>query len=349
MSTRLRTSASVRQFETSEVYDTYWRFAALRQEIFHRRVLGESWPWSSDEVLAQHRFTNAYRASDRVSQYLIRHVAYAGDQTPDEVFFRVVLFKLFNRVSTWQLLTKVLGSLTVSSFDIELYDSILTTSFEAGDRIYSAAYIMPPASPGALRKHRTHLDLLQKMLSSNLPQAVAEATSMRDAFALLRNFRGIGDFLAYQLVTDLNYSELTNFSEMDFVSAGPGARSGIRKCFLDTNGFNDEDIIRYVADQQDVEFAKRGLHFDGLWGRPLQLIDCQNLFCEVDKYARVAHPRAQGIGERTRIKQRFRPSIEPLDVWFPPKWGLNDRLPATTSALSSWTPDPPISDLAAAD
>ena len=34
--------------------------------------------------------------------------------------------------------------------------------------------------------------------------------------------------------------------------------------------------------------ADSPVEFRDLWGRPLQLIGCQNLFCEVDKYARVA-------------------------------------------------------------
>ena len=45
-----------------------------------------------------------------------------------------------------------------------------------------------------------------------------------------------------------------------------------------------------MAENQEDEFARRGIEFQTLWGRPLQLIDCQNLFCEVDKYARVYHP-----------------------------------------------------------
>ena len=40
----------------------------------------------------------------------------------------------------------------------------------------------------------------------------------------------------------------------------------------------------------------------------MQLIDCQNLFCEVDKYARHAHPEVRGISGRTRIKQSYRPN-----------------------------------------
>jgi hypothetical protein len=56
------------------VFETYWRFAAERQAIFFRRLEGRPAPWTDDPILQQHKFTNAYRASDRVSQYLILFV-----------------------------------------------------------------------------------------------------------------------------------------------------------------------------------------------------------------------------------------------------------------------------------
>ncbi len=78
-----------------------------------------------------------------------------------------------------------------------------------------------------------------------------------------------------------------------------------------------------MTERQEKEFQRLGLDFEALWGRPLQLIDCQNLFCEVDKYARVAHPHAKGVTDRTRIKQTYLPNLEPLSYWYPPKWGIN--------------------------
>jgi hypothetical protein len=329
MPIRLGVSVRRRPPTPSPVYDTYWDFAARRQDIFHRRVRGEPAPWTTDPVLTAHRFTNPYRAADRVSQYLIKHVAYWGDQSPYETVFRVLLFKLFNRIGTWELLSEALGPLTAREFNVERYDSVLSAAFERGERLYSAAYIMPAASRSSARKHRTHLELLLSMLEDRLSDALISAPSMRHAFLALLRYRGIGAFLAYQLVTDLNYTGVLNFSEMEFVMAGPGARSGLRKCFRDPGDYDEGDLIRYVAERQVEEFSARDLDFEDLWGRPLQLIDCQNLFCEVDKYARVAHPEAEGIGKRTRIKQKFRPLPDPIEVWFPPKWGLNDRLPCT--------------------
>jgi hypothetical protein len=184
---------------------------------------------------------------------------------------------------------------------------------------------MPSPPFGAARKHRNHLHLLEHMMRDSAPARVARAPSLEGVFEILRGYPSLGSFLAFQLAIDLNYSEIIDFSEMDFVVAGPGARNGISKCFADTAGFDDADVIRAVTELADTELARAGLAFEKLWGRPLQLIDCQNLFCEVDKYARVVHPEVSGAIARTRIKQKFVANKTALPQWYPPKWGLLRR------------------------
>src|SRR5215469_33162 len=104
-----RFRAGGRVLEVTECFDAYWKFAAERQRVFHRRASGMPPPWTADPILAKHQFTNVYRAADRVSQYLIREVIYTGPQDPQEVVFRVLLFKFFNRIQTWELLRERLG------------------------------------------------------------------------------------------------------------------------------------------------------------------------------------------------------------------------------------------------
>ncbi len=183
---------------------------------------------------------------------------------------------------------------------------------------------MPSGGKSSLfkRKHEMHLSLLEQMLTDELPARLVEVRSMGKAFDLLRSYRTIGDFLAYQFVTDINYSTLMNFSEMEFVVPGPGARDGIRKCFSDMGGLTEAEIVKLVTERQEAEFLRRDLNFRSLWGRPLQLIDCQNIFCEVDKYARVYHPNSTGFSGRTRIKQKYRINTQHINYWYPPKWGL---------------------------
>ena len=312
------------------VYDTYWKFAVERQEVFFRKLKGGLPPWTDDPVIARHKFTNAYRAADRVSQFLIRHVIYEGDQSAPEVFFRTILFKLFNKIETWELLKSKLGKISWASYSFDQFDGVLTSAFASKTRIYSAAYIMPSGGSafGYREKHRNHLKLLEQMMEYEAPYRIAAAPTMRQAFEILRSYATIGDFLAYQFITDLNYSEICHFSEMEFVVPGPGARDGIHKTFSSLGGLSEPDIIRLVTDRQENEFERLGLEFRSLWGRRLQLIDCQNLFCEVSKYARVMHPDVTGVNVRSRIKQIYRASGNPLEFWFPPKWGINHLVPA---------------------
>jgi hypothetical protein len=319
----------------SEVFDAYWRFAAERQEIFFRRLSGAQWPWTSDPILREYRFTNTFRASDRVSQHLITNVIYDGPQTPREVFFRILVFKMFNKIETWELLSQSLGPVVFSEYSFERYDAALTAALAAGKRIYNAAYIMPSGGPrNPEKKHRCHLKLIERMVRENVPEQLQDCRSMEKGFSLLRSYPMIGDFLAYQFITDVNYSTVTNFSEMEFVMPGPGARDGIRKCFHDIGRYSEADVIRMMTDIQEEQFTRLGLQFRSLWGRPLQLIDAQSVFCEVGKLARCRYPEVVGISGRTRIKQRFRPNPEPLTYWYPPKWGINHLLPTVAQGVT---------------
>lgn len=306
---------------TTPVFELYWRFAVERQQIFFKRVRGTPSPWTDDPILRTYRFTNAYRAADRVSQFLIRNVIYAGSQDLEEIFFRVLLFKLFNRIETWELLQEELEPLSWRTFDFRRYDTILNAAMDAGETIYSAAYIMPCPVFGSRRKHSNHLLLLKRMMQEKVPNRVGSAKTLEAMFSTLRAQPSLGDFLAFQFAIDLNYSAIKDFSEMDFVVAGPGARSGIRKAFLDIGDLREEEIIREVTEAADREFSHRNLEFRSLWGRPLQLVDCQNLFCEIDKYSRVALPAIGGSG-RKRIKRKYSKPGEVYPQWYPPKWKL---------------------------
>lgn len=252
----------------SDLMDTYWWFAAERQRIFFCRLEASPPPWTDDPVLRAYKFTNAYRASDRVSQYLIRDVVYSGDFSPEDTAFRTLLFKIFNRPRTWELLTDALGSeVRWATYSFERYDAILTAALERGEAIYSAAYIMPTPPYGYRRKHRNHLRLLEQMMRDGLPCAIAsEDRTLEDAYGRIRSYPSIGSFLAYQFATDLNYGPDYGFSESEFVVPGPGAIRGIRKCFRDPGGWRASDLIRLVADRQEEEFERLEIDFRSLWG-----------------------------------------------------------------------------------
>lgn len=325
----------------TEVFDSYWKFASERLNIYYRRLVDPYGPWTQDPIIAAHRFTNSYRVADRVSQFLIREVQYREDrsQAPTEVFFRTLLFKIFNRIETWRVLEHELGPLSWQSCDLNQISKILDREISRGSKIYSAAYIMPSPSFGHKRKHANHLALLACMMDDGLPGRLAGAQSFRSAYEMILAYRGLGPFLAFQYAIDFNYSTLLDFDESEFVVAGPGALDGIAKCFHEGSKLDATEVIYEMTDRQDREFSRLGLDFTGLFGRRLQPIDCQNLFCEISKYARIAHPEAVGISGRTRIKQQYRgrsgdAAIQPF---FPPKWNLSVQLPKIKPVESGHT------------
>lgn len=303
--------------------DAYWRFAAARHDLYLRRIAALPPGPAPDPVLSRYRFTNAYRVCDRVSQYLVREVQYAHDQSAEEVVFRTVLFKLFNKIDTWELLCGGVGVPSVGSFDPAAASALLSEEQRQGRAVYSAAYIVPPVSLCPVPKHRGHLELVALMLEDGLAEKARSADGLRGLYRLLRGFPGIGPFLAFQLAIDLNYSSAVDFDEAECVVAGPGALDGISKCAPGTHPRVAERLILDVCARQEDEFARLGLDFPGLFGRRLQPIDCQNLFCEISKYSRVAFPGVAGVAGRTRIKQKYSASGPLPAPFFPPKWRLD--------------------------
>ena len=80
------------------------------------------------------------------------------------------------------------------------------------------------------KKHENHIALIEQMfIKDKMQNKILNAKNMEEAFNIIKQYPLIGDFMAYQLITDINYSEATNFSEREFTVAGPGSERGIKK------------------------------------------------------------------------------------------------------------------------
>ena len=306
-----------------EVYDLYWYFAYERQNIFWKKLTGEESPWTEDKILQTYKFCNSYRVNDRVSQYLLKNIIYNGKKYKNEdMIFRIVLFKLFNKESTWKLLLDNFEDITLNTFDIKKYSEVLEGALSTGVKIYNDAYISCANKAfGYKRKHDNHLALLNKMfIEDRMQDKILKCKTMQEAFNIVKSYPLIGNFMAYQLVTDINYSDVVNWREDEFTVAGPGSLRGIKKCFIDKGKMNNEDIIRYMFEHQDKEFKRLGLEFKRIGNRPLQLIDCQNIFCELDKYCRQALPDLKS--NRTKIKKKYVTKQDRINYIYPPKWHI---------------------------
>jgi hypothetical protein len=313
----------------ARIYDLYWYFAAERQRVFERRVSGEPGPWTDDPIMREFKFCNVFRAADRVSQYMIRDVCYHDEPcSPQDRLFQIVAFRTFSKTATWRAVREALGRYPALG---DLADGSFTAALDHARQrnggLYTGAFILCATDAyGQAVKHRNHVELLRHMfLHDGLGGKLLAAGSLRAVYELLHGYPLMGDFMSYQTAIDLNYSAFVGFSENSFTQPGPGALRGIKKVFDDPGDYTPAGIVQWMTDRQDDEFARLGLPFSGLWGRPLHAIDCQGLFCETDKYCREAAPELASA--RTRIKARFTATPEPVRLFFPPKWGINGNLP----------------------
>lgn len=304
-----------------DVYDIFWYFAFERQNIWYKKLIGENPPYTQDKILQEYKFCNAYRVLDRVSQYMLKNVIYNGKEYLEEdMLFRIILFKIFNKEDTWEYLVESLGDITLNSFSFTTYDKLLQNLRNSGRKIYNDAYIScANKAYGYDLKHQNHLALLEYMFfKDDIYNKIKNSNSMEELFNILKSYPLIGDFMAYQLATDINYSNIVNFDESTFTIPGPGAKRGIEKCFEEFSSY--EEVIKYMYNIQDYEFKRLNLDFRYLGDRKLQLIDIQNLFCETDKYLREKRPDLKS--NRVKIKKKYIPKSTKIEYVFPKKWNI---------------------------
>lgn len=321
----------LRDLEPTPVFRTYWRFVKERYDLYVRRLAGIT-PWTDFPPFLQYKFTNVFRATDRVSQAAIEVANSPASNDLRNAFFRILLFKFFNKIETWDLLTAALGEEPgLKNYDFSRYDSILTKAKAEGAKLYSNAYMMPcPATyakPGIVLKHSMHLDMIESMMKNDVPGSMLAAGSLAGAYRILRSIRMLGDFMAFQFTIDFNYSPHLHYPESSFVVAGPGAREGIEKCFAAVGKRKPEEVINLVFKySNEASLFYVGEPAPRLFGsRILQPIDVQNCFCETGKLARVLHPEFNT--GRIKIKTKYlgylnglaKPLPRPV---FPPEWGV---------------------------
>ena len=141
--------------------------------------------------------------------------------------------------------------------------------------------------------------------------------SKEDIYNLFISVPTLGPFLAYQYAIDIAYSEFSDAKESDFIIAGPGAIRGIHKCFKNISPKQYSSVIFWMYENQN-KYLKG---FTGINNHKLQLIDCQNIFCEVDKYLRIVLPEL--TSNRKKIKQVYKPNLDRIKIQTPKKWNLN--------------------------
>ena len=332
------------------ILDTFFAFVSERYAIHRKRLAGiPQAEWTKDPILQQHRFTNVFRVFDRVTQYILQHVIQTGDQSLEEQCFRVMLFRSFNKVETWEYLTKTFGALTWRTFDLKAMEHALLQRTQTP--LYNSAYIMPAPKLGGAVNASNHLRLIQLMMQEQLPSQLQKLEHLKDAHGRIMLFPGMGEFMALQyvncvlppslfaqltpdcqctsihirLLLDLNMTPHFKFSEDEWVALGPGSLECLYKMFGPGVRGQELAALRWLHHTQREHFLRLGTPSEGLpkliEGRPsgLSMVDIEHSLCECAKYSRAAHPDIPG--RRQKVSKRpFVPRPGPVTAEVPSHW-----------------------------
>ncbi|KAI0763819.1 hypothetical protein BD413DRAFT_454456, partial [Trametes elegans] len=313
------------KYEPSPVFDTFFKFVSERHQLHQRRLADEPRPWTTDPVLDEYPFTNVFRVYDRVTQYILHNVIETGDQSLREQCFRVMLFRSFNKIETWELLVAHFGEITWREFDVNAYETVLLAEKEeSAAALYGHAYIIPSPKLGGRVNPSNHLRLVQLMMEEDLPGQLKTLSHLKDAHGRISLFPSMGDFMALQLLLDLNMTPHFDFSEDEWVALGPGSLECLRKMFGREIGAHALDALRYLHRTQHAHFARLCIHRGAIPHVPgrapgLSMVDLEHALCECEKYSRAAHPDIAGRRQKV-AKHAFVPRPAPITADVPAHW-----------------------------
>ena len=285
--------------------DLFWRFVCERQRIWRRRVVQElPDPWTDDPILQRERFTNVYRELDPGTRYVIEHVLELDAPRPDKLF-NVMLYRLVGRSDTHA----ALGFQFLTTFDPSDMQRTLKDLRRAGRPPFTAAYMVSAYSSMGSSNKIENVARLFAALHADFDTFFARVdrcATASDVHATLRSAYGFGNFLAYQVLVDLLYPlriygnrGLLPFSHDDWASPGPGARRGIQMLLQPNVTQSFLEVMSWLRDHQQAEFARLGLDFPYLEdadGKPtsISLANIQNCLCEFHKYVKISEGKGRG-------------------------------------------------------
>lgn len=261
----------------------FYDFMVAREQIRLKKEKGESWPWTSDEILQTYKFTNVKREHDRTSLHLKERYDTFGQQAdPRIALLNCTAFRFFGTTSY----ADSLGWLHRPDFK-----KAKRAALNAA-KPYTGAYIVSNMNY-TCSKVDLIVDVVMRGIwarSKHLVELAHQAHSWQAVICdMIDNLEGFGTsgFMAKEVMLDCMWTSFWLQEPVDYNTwcpIGPGARKGLHHVMgrdLDTTkGVTDQqlqdEMIQVWRHQESCKLPK--------WFPELCLHDVQFQLCEFAKY-----------------------------------------------------------------
>lgn len=262
--------------------DQFFEFARERYDIHLLKLAGKPKPWTKDPVLQSWFFCNIFREDDKTTQWFRQHVRDPLKHDRD-VLLATIAFRWFNRIETCE---KIL--------DLFFYwDSASASRVLKGVKpLVTGAYIIK--TPDGMNKLDGVLMCINNVVNrlDHTVAAIEARDTLQEAHEFFLSFPFLGNFMAYEIVTDLRHTYLLENATdiMEWACPGPGCARGLGWVVAD-----DPDLLSYSSKKDAprmLDLMRELLlcsTFDFNWPTTWpkwEMREVEHTLCEYDKWRR---------------------------------------------------------------
>jgi len=255
----------------------FFKTARERFTIRINRLAGKL-PWTEDRVFKEWRFCNVHREFDRTTIWFNANVRsrVSGLQAIEAT----VMFRWFNKIETGELVKDLL----INGWDTEEARKRLT----GVSPLFTGAYMVntPPGYTkleGVLRSFEQGRTTLPRVLKTKTLQA---------AHNILYQLPRLGRFTAYEIVSDLRWTDVLYEAPdiMTWACAGVGCARGLGRVVSGNPGIFNYASTKQQGEmnrlmQQLLKLSQDPEHWPEGW-RSWEMREVEHWLCEYDKYER---------------------------------------------------------------
>lgn len=274
----------------------YFHTAKMRHQIYIARQRGLSRiMWTDDPILFKYRFCNVYRELDKVTIWIRENWREPYADHPN-LAFAMALARLIN----WPPSLEEIGF--PKRWQPARIKKILHHRKSQGLKVFTGAYLLGGGiPPGGSRIDHMTKNILTP-LYNDLHNLTGDGTDcLEGVWEGLKMQRGIGPFIAYEIVSDLRHTRYLRDAPdiMTWANPGPGALRGLTRLWgyhpktERKNGKNFPKAHAFDAMRMLLKMSKDKLPS---WMPKWEMREVEHWLCEFDKYERIRH--GEGILDR---------------------------------------------------
>lgn len=257
---------------TQELFD----FIRERHNIYIEKAEGAPKPWTKDPILQQYRFCNVYRELDTQTQWYRQNWRYKGGEFP---WFTSMVFRYTN----WHETAQLIGF--PEPWNEEHFLRALKAQKDMGCRVFNPAYII--STNGIKMDKAAYVAALLGNAWQRRRTIAGAGYGLGALHSALTDLKGVGSFMAAQVVADVKYLEPYKSAAdwYTFAASGPGSRRGLNRIYNHPVGKSWKESMWHIG---LIDLHRPITELVAKAKMPtLHAQDLQNCLCEFDKYERV--------------------------------------------------------------